>query len=814
MLIGAPGSGGSRVLTDAFTATRRAGIRTARLVSGGSPCPLAPLLDRETRESLPSNDPTAVRAATASLGLEVVFLDDAHLLDEASAAVLADLARSGTALVANATGASAVPEPLRRLIAEGRADAVPLDPLTRDEVAELAEHLLGDPVDGDVAIALTTASGGRPRALSEVVDAGIAARSLVKADGRWHLAAPLPPARSLRTAVLDAYTALSPEHRGWIAAVAQARSLAEDLARRIATAETVRVVEEAGWTARDPASGAVRLAVEPAGPVVLGSLNRSARTAVLQRLIAAAQAVDRPLLPEERVDLLRWRMEVGLLPDPAEARALAMLPGTDPAARELLLRAALDGGAHAGADLADHLRRTRRPTEALQLIDEALPRTDGGERVSLLRVRALTTGVVERRSGETLAALDRHLLDAEPEAELLAVRASMLLLEARPAEAVEVATTVLDGADRSAFATGFSLLQLALGQRELGRLEASLDAAARLLALDGVEQAFQDGRGLASWLPSELLVAVGAEPEAVRARVGDEHAAAQDGLQQARAPMSYTLATIAVHRAEPGEGVRLLRDVDAASGAWREGWQPRILAELTIAQTLSGAIDDAGATLERLGRIAVPPIQRGHADLAAAQLAAARGDTGRARAIVAETAERGAAAGLALDAFEATFAGIRYGDDEAPRRLLALGALPGGAGRDAQRAYAAALIAADAAAVDAAAVRLWEVGLRLHAIEAAHRAASLGDERADRRLVAWLARTPSLRPPETASRRATGLTVRERQVAMLAAGGASDRVIATELGITLRTAQTHLGRALGKLGVHRRTELRGLLLEP
>ncbi|MGN6189692.1 MAG: helix-turn-helix domain-containing protein [Conexibacter sp.] len=94
------------------------------------------------------------------------------------------------------------------------------------------------------------------------------------------------------------------------------------------------------------------------------------------------------------------------------------------------------------------------------------------------------------------------------------------------------------------------------------------------------------------------------------------------------------------------------------------------------------------------------------------------------------------------------------------------------------------------------------------------RAIALGAADASPRLVAWLARTPSLRLPELADRRAAGLTTREREVALLAAAGLSDRAIATELDITLRTAQTHLSRALGKLGIHRRTELPGLVVEP
>lgn len=42
----------------------------------------------------------------------------------------------------------------------------------------------------------------------------------------------------------------------------------------------------------------------------------------------------------------------------------------------------------------------------------------------------------------------------------------------------------------------------------------------------------------------------------------------------------------------------------------------------------------------------------------------------------------------------------------------------------------------------------------------------------------------------------------------------SDRTIATALGITLRTAQTHLSRALAKLGIRRRTDLPTLIGEP
>jgi DNA-binding NarL/FixJ family response regulator len=60
-----------------------------------------------------------------------------------------------------------------------------------------------------------------------------------------------------------------------------------------------------------------------------------------------------------------------------------------------------------------------------------------------------------------------------------------------------------------------------------------------------------------------------------------------------------------------------------------------------------------------------------------------------------------------------------------------------------------------------------------------------------------------------AARRPSGpLTERELQVAGLAANGLTNRQIATELHISLLTAETHVRNALRKSGVRSRSELR------
>jgi DNA-binding NarL/FixJ family response regulator len=57
------------------------------------------------------------------------------------------------------------------------------------------------------------------------------------------------------------------------------------------------------------------------------------------------------------------------------------------------------------------------------------------------------------------------------------------------------------------------------------------------------------------------------------------------------------------------------------------------------------------------------------------------------------------------------------------------------------------------------------------------------------------------------------LTTRERQVATLAAEGLSNREIAEQLVVTVKTVEWHLKNSFQKLGVRSRTQLPGQLGE-
>ena len=58
------------------------------------------------------------------------------------------------------------------------------------------------------------------------------------------------------------------------------------------------------------------------------------------------------------------------------------------------------------------------------------------------------------------------------------------------------------------------------------------------------------------------------------------------------------------------------------------------------------------------------------------------------------------------------------------------------------------------------------------------------------------------------------LSTREHEIAALAAGGASNREIATRLVVSVRTVENHLQRAYRKLGVTSRRDLPRLFGTP
>lgn len=99
-----------------------------------------------------------------------VLVDDAHLLDEASAAVVAELARSDvTETVLTVTTGEPVPADIVGLWAERPECRVDLEPLSRDEVAEMVGNLLGRDAEDGVVDQIAQITLGYPLYIAALV---------------------------------------------------------------------------------------------------------------------------------------------------------------------------------------------------------------------------------------------------------------------------------------------------------------------------------------------------------------------------------------------------------------------------------------------------------------------------------------------------------------------------------------------------------------------------------------------------------------------------------------------------------------------
>ena len=264
----------------------------------------------------------------------------------------------------------------------------------------------------------------------------------------------------------------------------------------------------------------------------------------------------------------------------------------------------------------------------------------------------------------------------------------------------------------------------------------------------------------------------------------------------------------------------LLREAVGLPGIWRDSWLPLILADLAIA-----------LRAVRRPRRRRRGDRRGPTDRFGAPVAAGAGCGSRRRSCGTPRRTPDGAVTIAREVAQRAQRARRrrrgvgrlVRRDALRRRRRGRVARRAAAAARASRAglqqdHARAVVARDLAALDAVARRYWSVGLRWYAIETVAR----HDPHAGRRGAAddrggGAARAVGGGGAGAAARgtgvadASTSLTSREREVVALAARGLPDRGVAEELGISVRTAQTHLSRAFTKLGVHRRSELVGLL---
>ena len=824
LIAGVAGIGKTATLAAALTEAAASGRRIAALTatSAMAVIPLGALM------SLIEDDADVVtpveRALAAHHGaidrqLDVLAIDDAHLLDSASAGVVHQLAASGVTIVLAVRSGSRVHDALILLVKDGGALRCELQPLTIDEASQFAQRQLDGEVDAGLVRAVHGRSRGNPLAIGALIRESVARHSVVYSEGIWRLRGFLPMVDELVELMRMPVDRLSSSALDAVELVALADGLPLHVLLHLAEDQAVDEAELAG-VLDVSGPGEVRVGHPLIGDAVLAMLPTVRRRTQLARLIAALERSG-DLVHE--VAVARWSIELGREIPPARLRELAELVlASDPGTSEFFLRAAIDRGA--GPDgavrLAEVLAHQYRPEDCLSVLDSIDLDTLSPKQVLAVQMtRAYLLIMPTQRSDDGLALLDdlREQFGSFPMLEALS--STGLWRSGRPKEAGDIASEVVDHSASPPDAVAHALLTSATLRIYDGDEAGFAEHLPRLEHFTARERAsLPEGEDatllLAAIAPLYTTLDLARVRQLCAAGYAHELAAGDDGT---RAQYAMILGRAALIAGDTDHGVRFLSEAVGARGVWCTSSLPLTRSYLVQALVIAGRQEDA----ETLGELlAAEPRSRyldPEAEVALASLLAGRGDLRGAgeRAVAAARSVPDGEKGIAVVAW---YEGVRYTHPDAPSGFLRLVADIPGPARDAQRSHARAVLARDPRVLESAAGELLAAGLGGYALDAMAGAVRLlkarhstDATRALERLRFLQVQFPNYNSPLVRGLDRPALTARESEIARLASLGNSDREIAAFLSITVRTVETHLFRVYGKLGVRGRAELAPVL---
>jgi DNA-binding CsgD family transcriptional regulator len=208
VITGAAGAGRTRLVREALALAGDGGMRTEWVAASrcAASIPFGAVAHLLPEKWVPRPDAAlaALRAVAARFrrwgGRPKVALgvDDAHLLDDSSAAAVAYLAQHRLALVLlSARSDDPIPDSVVRLWRDGDGRLVELSDLPDAAVDHLVDAALPGQVDGLCRHALRRLAGGNPLVLSELLHGGKAGGTLRQRYGVWCWDGPAPlPVRS------------------------------------------------------------------------------------------------------------------------------------------------------------------------------------------------------------------------------------------------------------------------------------------------------------------------------------------------------------------------------------------------------------------------------------------------------------------------------------------------------------------------------------------------------------------------------------------------------------------------------------------
>jgi ATP/maltotriose-dependent transcriptional regulator MalT len=754
-----------------------------------------------------------------------LLIDDAHLLDNASAALVQQLAqRPEVFVLATVRTREQPPDAITALWKDGLLERVELEMLASDAVQLLLTAVLGGPLDGAALAELTARSQGNLLFLREMVIAARNDGSLRFEHDLWRLLGESEPSDLLVELVEARIGRLATPERRLLELLAIGEPLGSREVDALASVELAERLEDAGLIASR--NDGQRLEIRLAHPVY-GEVLRSRLSGLQSRRLARALAeVLEATGLRRRDDELRvavWRLSAGGgTPEQLLAAALAARWRHDLSLAHRLASAAADAGAGFEAELlsAHLLLRLGRPDEA-----DALFTRLGNEPVERDRIRATLARVDVAQARDRPHEMRRLLaqLDIPTDTDL---RAAVAAREC-------VATLTLDGPkaalalpvpefDRTQGDAGFALFSShAICLARMGRSELAGREIERMLA--GVDAG--DSPRLGWWrIPhassiSQQLVQSGRLADAIALLHQQYDQAIGIGSAEMQMAAAYSLGRRYLEAGRLRTAAKLVHEALALTEQLDYALiRHECLRAIALIEALTQRPTEARRALAR-----VPAAHRefaysyGLTSEAIAWTQIAEGDLAGARQRFEEAAEHCLDLGD-LTHSAAAFHGLtRIGHAaDAVDGLTRLNAEMDGPWTSLYLRHAQALVQDDGAGLEDAAREFQALGALLLAAECAADAATAwqraGEQRratATRNLAVGLsercegARTPALRNLGERDQ----LTVGERETALYAAAGESNRVIAQRLHLSVRTVETRLQGVYYKLGISRRSEL-------
>lgn len=735
----------------------------------------------------------AQRLAEAPL----IIVDDGELLDDDTAALLA---RTDTPAVV-ALNTERRWSPAVRALAES-ATAFHLPTLSPEGVMDAVEHAWGATLDRLGAHRIHAASGGRPGYVRRLLDALVDAAHIT--DTRVRIPGALGTCGDLPTWAAERLHAMGSEQARVLRVVAMYPFVtAEVLAATVSAAATDRLVRSGELMRAKGPSGDWMVADPLLRTVVTDALGPAHSTDDARALLRAAGGTASPAATA------RWQVAAGLDPTP-EGLALALADSLDEGdlrGARVLARAAahLDSPMLLGL-CAEHLAASGDVDKAIEVgrraSESAVPEAAG-------RGRLVAADLLFFRRGQPSDALEvlgaSAAVDAQSAVEVHALANLIASIVGQPTPHLDTAPAnpAIPSRGQPPYAALLAELMAILSGRAdpeasplllasatppllrpRARINAVLHAAAAgdlaradQIARQGVSAALETGRAGAVG----LAVSMHADVKALQGRLED----AASGFDEA----------LWLLEQDDESGVLAVTQAARAGLAAEAG-------HLESAEAMLSGLPDRGDLRVSL-----------RAASARVRIAAVQ-DPARAESLMLDALAQGDAGGNVYWAALAGLHGLRAGVRGAVP--MAIDQLVEGTSGDllpAIGAFARACAADDADALAAAGDAFAGCGAGRVAAEAWLSAWSAGADAVSRtqlrtRAAAALA---TLGPPHLVSS-AEELTARERQVAQLAAGGASSAHIAERLSISVRTVDNHLLAVYRKTGVEGRAGLSEVLL--